>query len=84
MQLDILTPDKKIFSGEVKLVQVPGAKGSFEVLKNHAPIISTLIPGKMKIEMVNGEKKFYEVLSDGVIEVKKNIIIVLAEKLSQL
>ena len=54
MDLDILTPDKKIFSGEVKLVQVPGAKGSFAVLKNHAPIISTLVPGRMKIVSASG------------------------------
>jgi F-type H+-transporting ATPase subunit epsilon len=81
MQLDILTPDKKIFSGEVKLVQVPGTKGSFEVLNNHAPIISTLSPGKMKIIMADGVKNLFEIQSDGVIEVKKNKIIVLAEKL---
>jgi F-type H+-transporting ATPase subunit epsilon len=81
MQLDILTPDKKIFSGEVTLVQVPGTKGSFEVLNNHAPIISTLSPGKMKIYMTGGEKNYFEILSDGVIEVKKNKIIILAEKL---
>jgi F-type H+-transporting ATPase subunit epsilon len=81
MQLDILTPDKKVFSGEVKLVQVPGTKGSFEVLNNHAPIISTLSPGKMKIIMADGAKNLFEIQSDGVIEVKKNKIIVLAEKL---
>ena len=75
MQLDILTPDKKVFSGEVKLVQVPGTKGSFEVLNNHAPIISTLSPGKMKIVMADGAKNFFEIKSDGVIEVKKNKIL---------
>ena len=84
MQLDILTPDKKIFSGEVKLVQVPGSKGSFEVLNNHAPIISTLAPGRMKIVMADGVKNLFEIQSDGVIEVKKNKIIILAEKLSPL
>ena len=42
MKLEIITPEKRLFDGNIKLVQVPGAKGSFEVLKNHAPIISTL------------------------------------------
>ena len=42
MQLDIITPDKVIFSGKVNLVQVPGTKGLFEVLEHHAPLISTL------------------------------------------
>ena len=47
MFLEIITPDKNIFEGEVKLVQVPGSKGTFEILKNHAPIISTLEKGKI-------------------------------------
>jgi len=68
----------------VKLVQVPGSKGSFEVLNNHAPIISTLAPGRMKIVMADGVKNLFEIQSDGVIEVKKNKIIILAEKLSPL
>ena len=44
MHLEIITPARKLFTGEVKLVQVPGSKGSFEILNNHAPIISTLDP----------------------------------------
>jgi F-type H+-transporting ATPase subunit epsilon len=78
MYLEIITPDKKIFSGEVSLVQVPGTDGSFEILNNHAPIISTLANGKIKI--VDAEKKtqFFEIKS-GVVEVLKNKIIVLAE-----
>jgi F-type H+-transporting ATPase subunit epsilon len=42
MHLEIVTPEKKVFSGEIKLIQVPGSKGQFEVLRNHAAIISTL------------------------------------------
>ncbi len=78
MQLDIITPDKKIFSGEVSLIQVPGSKGSFEVLNNHAPIISTLEAGKVKIITAGKETKFFEI-DGGLIEVKQNKIILLAE-----
>ena len=78
MNLQIITPDKKVFDGEVKLVQVPGSKGSFQILKNHAPIISTLDPGDVKI--IDGEDKTSFIsISGGVIEVKNNKIIILAE-----
>jgi F-type H+-transporting ATPase subunit epsilon len=45
MKIEIITPDKKIFDGDVKSARVPGRKGSFQVLKDHAPIISTLESG---------------------------------------
>ena len=54
MLLEIIAPDKKLYSGEVDLVQVPGSKGSFEILRNHAPIISTLEEGHIKIVDVKG------------------------------
>lgn len=78
MFLEIITPDKKIFTGEVKLVQVPGSKGSFEILKNHAPIISTLEKGNIKIVDENGKEQIIPV-NGGVIENKTNKIIILAE-----
>jgi F-type H+-transporting ATPase subunit epsilon len=78
MFLEIVTPDKKVFSGNIKLIQVPGSKGQFEVLRNHAPIISTLSTGKVKIISNDGEKTFFDI-QGGVIEVKNNIITVLAE-----
>ena len=78
MNLQIITPDKRVFDGEVKLVQVPGSKGSFQVLKNHAPIISTLEPGKVKI-IDAGDKTSFVTISGGVIEVRNNRIIILAE-----
>jgi F-type H+-transporting ATPase subunit epsilon len=81
MILEIITPDKKVYQGEVKLVKVPGSKGSFEVLKNHAPIISTLDKGKIKI-IDNSDKTSYFDISGGVIEVKSDLIIILAESLS--
>ena len=78
MQLEIITPDHKIFTGEVKLVKVPGSKGSFEILKNHAPIISTLEQGEIKVINMQDRITNYEI-SGGVIEVKQNNIIILAE-----
>lgn len=78
MQLEIITPEKKLFEGEVKLVQVPGSKGSFELLNNHAPIISTLEEGRVKVKTPDGETQFFEI-EGGVIEAKTNNIIILAE-----
>ncbi len=78
MYLEIITPDKKIFEGEVKLIQVPGSKGNFEILKNHAPIISTLEKGTIKIKNRNNEEHSFEV-DGGVIENKANKIIILVE-----
>ncbi len=80
MHLEIVTPDNKIFSGNVKLVQVPGSDGSFEILNNHAPIISTLGKGKIKIVDLEDKELFFEI-EKGVIEVNKNKIILLAEKI---
>jgi len=77
MYLEIITPDKKVYSGKVNALQVPGSKGSFTVLEYHAPIISTLEKGKVKIEE-RGSELYYEI-SGGIIEVKNNNVIVLAE-----
>ena len=79
MYLEIITPEKKLFNGEVDLVQVPGTKGSFEILNNHAPIISTLDPGNIKITKSHGGTDLFQI-NGGIIEVKNNKIIILAEK----
>ena len=78
MNLEIITPEKRLFNGKVKLIRVPGTKGSFEVLHNHAPIISTLEKGTIKIVPDNGENIFIDVIG-GIIEVQRNKIIVLAD-----
>jgi F-type H+-transporting ATPase subunit epsilon len=78
MNLQIITPESKIYEGMVKLVQVPGSKGSFQVLKNHAPIISTLARGEVKIIDEKDHTKLFPI-GGGVIEVKNNEIIILAE-----
>ena len=78
MHLEIVTPHKNLFSGRVNLVQLPGVNGSFEILKNHAPIISTLKKGTIKIRNYVGEEEFFDI-EGGVVEVKKNMIIVLVD-----
>lgn len=78
MKIEIITPDKKIFEGEIKSVRVPGKKGSFQVLKDHAPIVSTLDPGSVIIVNPEGIETIFEI-SGGVIEVKANKIILLAD-----
>jgi F-type H+-transporting ATPase subunit epsilon len=78
MKIEIITPDRKIFDGEIKSVRVPGKKGSFQVLKDHAPIISTLENGSVRIVDQDNNEIIYEI-SGGVIEVKSNKIILLAD-----
>ncbi len=78
MFLEIITPDKKVFEGEVKLVKLPGTKGEFEILNNHAPIISTLERGTIKVIETNGKEHFFQV-DGGVVENNSNKIIVLVE-----
>ncbi len=77
MQLDILTPDRKVFSGEVEAVQMPGSMGSFQVLKNHAPIISTLMAGRITVRTKDNTEIFN--IKGGVVEVLNNTITILSE-----
>jgi F-type H+-transporting ATPase subunit epsilon len=79
MQLEILTPDRKLFEGDVTSVKVPGSKGQFEVLKNHAPIISSLEKeGKVRV-ITSDNKTVYFDVKGGVIEVLKDKVIILTE-----
>ena len=78
MQLDIISPDESIFSGEVDYVQFPGTNGLFGVLKDHAPLISTLTAGKISIKYNNNEEQSFNI-NGGLVEVLKNKVIVLVE-----
>jgi len=78
MKLDIITPDKKLYSGEVKSVVLPGSEGSFGILNNHAAMISTLIKGRIKVTDANQSTQTFEI-NGGVVEVFHNTITVLAE-----
>jgi F-type H+-transporting ATPase subunit epsilon len=77
MTLEILTPDKKVFEGEATSVTLPGALGFFEILNNHAPIISTLNDGKLTIRDGGKEDIFF--IKGGVVEALNNKVTVLAE-----
>ena len=78
MTLEIITPEKEIFNGEATSVKLPGATGQFEILNNHAPIISTLTKGNIRV-ITNQQKTEIFAINGGVIELQKNKIIVLAE-----
>ena len=76
MKLQIITPDTELFSGEVSTVVVPGTDGEIGILNGHAPLVSSLNEGKVKIQIDN-EEKFFEV-KGGVVEVLNNNVIILA------
>ena len=78
MKLEILTPEKKLFVGEVYSVQVPGSSGKFQMLRKHAPIVSSIKKGAIKI-IDNQKKEILIDINSGVIEMKNNKIIILAE-----
>ncbi len=91
MFLEIVTPEATLFSGEVESVSVPGVKGEFQMLKDHAPIISLLKPGYVKIygeieleeevqdKFEKQNKGTWLAINSGTIELKDNKIIVLAD-----
>ena len=83
MALSIITPDREVFNGEITSVTVPGSQGQFQVLFNHAPIVSTLDKGPIKIKAVegNGEKEIVMQVDGGVVEVMKNDIKILVERI---
>ena len=78
MQLEIVTPEHKVFSGNVYGIQLPGIEGSFEILDKHAPMIATLGKGKMKILKDKSQTELYEITS-GFVEVLNNKTTVLIE-----
>ncbi|GAB3564244.1 hypothetical protein GCM10027578_09370 [Spirosoma luteolum] len=77
MTLDIITPDRKVFSGEATAVTFPGSEGQFQVLNNHAPLVSTLARGPIVIQSATGQQTF--TVDGGVVEVLQNNVLVLAE-----
>ncbi|MCF3111843.1 ATP synthase F1 subunit epsilon [Niabella sp. CC-SYL272] len=79
MQLEILTPEKKIYSGDVYGVQMPGISGSFEILDKHAPLIAALQEGKLKILKDRNNDASYFQIQSGFVEVLNNKVTVLIE-----
>jgi len=82
MYLEILSPGKTVFSGDIKLIKIPGSGGSFEVMNNHAPIVSTLDTGDVRVVIDDDTIKMFSI-GGGVIQVVSNKIIVLAESITE-
>ena len=93
MKLEIITPESSVFSGDAKSVSLPGLDGIFQVLNNHAPVISALKKGDLVVELeaplsdeqkndmivVDSTEKIRVAINGGVAELNKNKLIVLAE-----
>ena len=78
LQLEIVTPRRIIFKGDVTSFSAPGIVGGFQVLYNHAPLLSTLKIGEVKIKE-SGGSEFHYAISGGFVEVRENNILLLAE-----
>ena len=78
MRLEIITPTSTLFAGDVALVQLPGIDGLFEILKSHAPLVSALKEGRVKVEDEQGQPQFFDIRG-GVVEVSHDKILLLAE-----
>lgn len=78
MQLEIIKPDSNIFKGEATSVVLPGLDGSLGILNNHAPLITTLKAGSIKVKTTEGKELSFEV-KGGTVEMLNNVLIVLAE-----
>ena len=63
MQLEIITPENKLFEGSVSSVQLPGVEGKFEILNDHAPIISTLTKGNIRVIHTNNKTELFKINS---------------------
>jgi len=94
MKLEIITPESNVFSGEAKTVSLPGLDGIFQVLNNHAPVISALKKGALIVELeqplsedqkkndmisVESPEKISISINGGVAELNQNKLIILAE-----
>tara|TARA_B100000941_G_C28221555_1_gene406969 strand:- start:251 stop:529 length:279 start_codon:yes stop_codon:yes gene_type:complete len=92
MYIDIVSPETTLFSGEIQSITVPGTKGSFQILNQHASIVSTLTKGKVKIQgelilseevrekiVLENDGHYYLSINSGVIEMRNNKIVLLAE-----
>ena len=76
MEISVLSPDKEIFTGAIQSVKVPGVTGQFEILANHAPVVSALVEGNVRIRKSDG--------SDMVFSIQKGFIEVLYNEVSLL
>jgi len=79
LNLEIVTPNKPIFNEEIESVTIPGTMGSFQILKNHAPLISTFDVGLITVKSTN--EPVYFSTSGGTVEVNNNKVLVLADSI---
>jgi len=77
--LEIISPEKLLYTGEITIVKLPGTLGSFEIMDHHAPIISTLTKGKIKIKDTRGLITYFEI-NGGLMEASDSKINVLVDK----
>lgn len=82
MELTILTPEEAFFKGNISSVKVPGISGGFEILSNHAPIVSALGRGNVSFTKEDGSRVTIQI-GGGFVEVLNNKVAVLAQDLSQ-
>ncbi|HSW54631.1 MAG TPA: F0F1 ATP synthase subunit epsilon [Ignavibacteriaceae bacterium] len=82
LNLEIITPEKPIFKDQIEAVTIPGTLGSFQILKNHAPIISSFEIGIIKVKKDSVET-FYTT-AGGTVEVNKNQVLVLADSIEKI
>jgi len=78
MNVTVLTPDNEIFQGEVSSVKVPGADGQFEVRKDHAPVVSALVEGNVRLKKKDNSLMNFNI-NKGFIEVLNNEIALLVQ-----
>jgi len=81
LNLEIITPEKPIFKDQIESVTIPGTQGSFQLLKNHAPIISSFEIGIIKVKKAAAET--YYTTSGGTVEVSHNKVLVLADSIEK-
>lgn len=81
MYLEIITPEKKIFEGDVASATFPGEDGSFQILNDHAPLVSLLKEGVVEYKSNQLSEKLH--ITGGVVEVLKNKVILLADGLKK-
>ena len=78
MQVKIIKPDTILYEGPATLIQLPGTGGLFEILENHAPIISSLAAGSIRLQTYDQEEKVFEIKA-GVVKGQENDILILVQ-----
>ena len=78
MNVTIIKPDATLYEGPATLIQLPGSDGLFEILENHAPIISSLAEGKIRLQTESETEKMFEIKA-GVVKGQKNDILILIQ-----